>query len=157
MGFPSAAIAALVAIATCASAGDATGSRSAEAGGGLGRSTGPGRHQRPANARLRTLVHEAIHALGVDYQHYPRAHAEVIVDTTTLVVLGGLGLDVSGETVAYVAGWGANGALDAVTEFAQLIDDLARRVEAALSTARDAQQTSGPDSSTGLARKLAQP
>jgi hypothetical protein len=36
------------------------------------------------NARLRTLVHEAIHALGVDYQQYPRAQAEVIVDTTTL-------------------------------------------------------------------------
>ena len=25
---------------------------------------------------------EAIHALGVDYHRYPRAHAEVIVDTT---------------------------------------------------------------------------
>jgi hypothetical protein len=36
------------------------------------------------NARLRTLVHEAIHALGVDYHHYPRARAEVIVDTATL-------------------------------------------------------------------------
>ena len=95
----------------------------------------------PANARLRTLVHEAIHALGVDYQHYPRAQAEVIVDTTTLVVLGGLGLDVSGETVPYVAGWGENGALDAVTHFAQLIDDLARRVESALSAAGDTQAT----------------
>ena len=95
----------------------------------------------PGNARLRTLVHEAIHALGVDYQHYSRAHAEVIVDTTTLVVLGGLGLDVSGETVPYVAGWGEDGALDAVTQFAQLIDDLARRVEAALSAAGDTQAT----------------
>ena len=38
-------------------------------------------------------------------------------------------------------GWGEHGALDAVTEFAQLIDDLARRVEAALSAARDTQQT----------------
>jgi len=56
----------------------------------------------------------------------------VIVDTTTLVVLGGLGLDVSGETVPYVAGWGEDGALEAVTEFAQLIDALARRVDAAL-------------------------
>jgi len=93
----------------------------------------------PANARLRTLVHEAIHALGVDYQHYTRAEAEVIVDTTTLVVLGGPGLDVSGETVPYVAGWGEDGALDAVTQFAQLIDDLARRVQAALSTADDRQ------------------
>jgi hypothetical protein len=89
----------------------------------------------------RARVHEAIHAVGVDYQHYPRAHAEVIVDTTTLIVLGGLGLDVSGETVPYVAGWGENGALDAVTQFAQLIDDLARRVETALRTAGDTQQT----------------
>jgi hypothetical protein len=55
----------------------------------------------PANARLRTLVHETIHALGVDCQSYPRAHAEVIVDTTTLVVLGGLGLNVSGEIIPY--------------------------------------------------------
>ncbi len=85
------------------------------------------------NAQLRTLTHEVIHALGVDYQRYSRAQAEVIVDTTTLVVLGGLGLDVSGETVPYVAGWGEDGALEAVTEFAQLIDALARRVDAALS------------------------
>ena len=41
----------------------------------------------------------------------------------------------------YIAGWGEDGALDAVTQFAQLIDDLARRVEAALSTAGDTQQT----------------
>ena len=96
---------------------------------------------RPANARLRTLVHETIHALGIDHQHYSRPQAEVIVDTTTLVVLGGLGLDVSGETVPYVAGWGENGALDAVTQFAHLIDELARRVQAALSTTGDTQET----------------
>ena len=95
----------------------------------------------PANARLRTLVHEAIRALGIDYQRYSRPQAEVIVDTTTLVVLGGLGLDVSGEAVPYVAGWGEDGALDAVTQFARLIDDLARRVQAALSTAGDREKT----------------
>jgi hypothetical protein len=33
-------------------------------------------------------------------------------------VLGDLGLDVSGETVPYVAGWGEDGALEAVTQFA---------------------------------------
>ena len=52
-------------------------------------------------------------------------------------MLGGLGLDVSGETVPYVAGWGEDGALDAVTQFVHLIDELARRVQAALSTAGD--------------------
>ncbi len=65
----------------------------------------------------------------------------MIVDTTTLVVLGGLGLDVSGETVPYVAGWGEDGALEAVTEFAQLIDALARRVDAALSASDGAAES----------------
>jgi hypothetical protein len=86
----------------------------------------------PANAQLRILTHETIHALGVDYQQYARSQAEVIVDTTTLIVLGAVGLDTSSETVPYVAGWGETGALEAVTEFAKLIDTLARRVEQAL-------------------------
>jgi hypothetical protein len=35
----------------------------------------------PANARLRILIHETIHALGVGYAEYGRERAEVIVDT----------------------------------------------------------------------------
>jgi hypothetical protein len=93
----------------------------------------------PANARVRTLVHETIHALGVDYQRYTRAQAEVIVDTTTLIVLSAAGLDTSGETVPYLAGWGEHGALEAVTEFAQLIDTLARRVDTAITDHDDHQ------------------
>jgi hypothetical protein len=85
-----------------------------------------------ANGQVRTLVHETVHALGVDYEKYTRAQSEVIVDTTTLVVLSGVGLDTSGETIPYVAGWGEDGALDAVTEFATLIDGLARKVENAI-------------------------
>jgi hypothetical protein len=88
-----------------------------------------------ANAQVRTLVHEIVHALGVDYQRYSREQAEVIVDTTTLIVLAGVGLDVSGETIPYVAGWGEDGALDAVSEFAQLIDRLARQIAGAIDTA----------------------
>jgi hypothetical protein len=86
----------------------------------------------PANAQVRTLVHEITHALGVDYAKYSRAQAEVIVDTTTLIVLSGVGLDVSGETIPYVAGWGECGALQAVSDFAQLIDALARRIAHAI-------------------------
>jgi hypothetical protein len=41
----------------------------------------------------------------------------------------------------YVAGWGEDGALDAVTNFAQLIDSLAGRVDAALGTACDTEDT----------------
>ncbi len=47
-------------------------------------------------------------------------------------MLGGVGLDAAGETIPYVAGWGESGALEAVTEFAQLIDGLARQIEQAL-------------------------
>jgi hypothetical protein len=92
----------------------------------------------PANARVRILIHETVHALGVGYAEYGRERAEVIVDTATHLVASSVGLDVSGETIAYVAGWGENGALEAVTAFAGTIDELARRIESVI-TARDAE------------------
>jgi antirestriction protein ArdC len=89
--------------------------------------------QAAANARVRTLIHECAHALGVDYQHYTRAQAEVIVDTVTFLVSASVGLAVDGETIPYIAGWGEHGALEAVTQFAETIDTLARHIEQALS------------------------
>jgi N-terminal domain of anti-restriction factor ArdC len=86
----------------------------------------------PVNARVRTLVHECAHALGVDYERYSRAQAEVIVDTVTFIVTAGAGLRVDGASVPYIAGWGEHGALQAVSEFAETIDRLARRIEEAL-------------------------
>jgi hypothetical protein len=73
----------------------------------------------PANAQLRTLIHETAHALSVDYERYSRAQAEVIVDTVTLLAASSVGLRVDGETIPYVAGWGESGALEAVTQFAE--------------------------------------
>ena len=89
------------------------------------------------NGQVRTLVHELVHALGVTYQTHTRPTAEVIVDTATLIILSGAGLDTSGETIPYVAGWGETGALEAVTEHAELIDRLARTVEKAIATDAD--------------------
>ena len=83
----------------------------------------------PANAQLRTLIHECAHALGIDYQRYSRRQAEVMVDTVTLVAASSVGLAVDGETIPYVTGWGEDGALEAVTEFAETIDKVARRIE----------------------------
>jgi Putative metallopeptidase family (DUF6782) len=83
----------------------------------------------PANAQVRVLVHELAHALGVGYAQFGRARAEVIVDTVTFVVCNAVGLRVDGESVPYVASWGEEGALDAVLEFAETIDALARRLE----------------------------
>lgn len=84
------------------------------------------------NAQLRTLVHECAHALGVDYQQYSREQSEVLADTICFVACSSVGLAVDGESIAYVAGWGEDGALDAVCEFAATIDTLARRIEDAL-------------------------
>jgi hypothetical protein len=95
----------------------------------------------PPNAQLRTLIHECAHALGIDYEHYSRAQAEVMVDTVTLLAASSVGLEVDGETIPYVAGWGEDGALEAVTEFAETIDRTARRIEDVLLTGAD--QTAG--------------
>jgi hypothetical protein len=82
------------------------------------------------------LIHECAHALGIDYECYSRAQAEVIVDTVTYVVCAGAGLAVDGESIPYVAGWGEGGALEAVTDFAETIDTLARRIEDAVAPRR---------------------
>jgi hypothetical protein len=84
------------------------------------------------NAQVRVLVHEIAHALGVGYREHGRGRAEVIVDTVTYVVCGSLGLDTSGSSVAYVAGWGEDGAIDAIRGCAQTIDEIARRIEDSL-------------------------
>jgi hypothetical protein len=86
----------------------------------------------PANAQLRVLVHELAHAHGIGYRELGRRRAEVLVDTVTFIVCGSIGLDVSGESVPYVAGWGEDGELDAIRQNARTIDEVARRLEDAL-------------------------
>jgi hypothetical protein len=72
------------------------------------------------------------HAHGVGYEQYPRAQAEVLVDCVTHIVCSSVGVDVGGESIPYIAGWGEDGALDAIREYAQTIDTIARRIEDAL-------------------------
>ena len=76
----------------------------------------------PANRQVRTLVHELAHAHGLGYDRYGREQAEVLVDCVTYIVCSSLGLDVGGESIPYVAGWGEDGALDAIREYAEAID-----------------------------------
>ncbi len=87
------------------------------------------------NAQVRVLVHEIAHALGIGYHQYGRSRAEVLVDTVTFIVCGSIGLDTSASSVAYVAGWGEDGALEAIRSYAKTIDDIARRIEDALNPA----------------------
>jgi N-terminal domain of anti-restriction factor ArdC len=85
----------------------------------------------PANSQLRTLTHELAHAHGLGYE-LGRERCEVLVDCVTYCVLGSVGLDVGGESIPYIAGWGEDGALEAIREYAQTIDTIARRIEDAL-------------------------
>lgn len=55
-----------------------------------------------------------------------------MVETVTLLAASTIGLAVDGETIPYVSGWGEDGALEAVTEFAETIDRVARRIEEVL-------------------------
>jgi hypothetical protein len=86
----------------------------------------------PANRQVRTLVHALAHALGVGYEEYGRQQAEVLVDCVTYIVCSSVGLEVGGESVPYIAGWGENGALDAIRQYADKIDTIARRIEDAV-------------------------
>lgn len=88
------------------------------------------------NAQVRVAVHELAHALGASSERFDRHGAEVIVETVAFIVCSGLGLHTDGESVPYLAGWGENGALDAITEAAELIDEIAARIEHAASQPR---------------------
>jgi hypothetical protein len=50
----------------------------------------------------------------------------------TFIVCGAVGLDISGSSVPYVAGWGESGELDAIRGYAETIDEIARRIEESL-------------------------
>ncbi len=52
--------------------------------------------------------------------------------SAAFVVAAGLHLNTGGESIPYLAEWGEDGALEAVTEAAQLIDEIARRIEDAI-------------------------
>jgi antirestriction protein ArdC len=83
------------------------------------------------NGKVRTLVHELAHAHGVLYKDYGREDAEVIVETAAVIVCGALGLDTSGESIPYIAGWGEANDLDAIKRYAETVDEIARSIEQA--------------------------
>jgi hypothetical protein len=88
--------------------------------------------EQPVNARVRVLIHELAHALGVGYKDYGREAAEVIVETATFIVCDGIGLDTSGDSIPYVAGWGEQDAAEAITKFGKVVHDVARQIEQAI-------------------------
>ena len=58
---------------------------------------------------------------------------EVLVDCVTYLVCSSVGLDVGSESIPNIAGWGEDGAVDAIREYAETIDAIARQIQDALS------------------------
>jgi len=79
--------------------------------------------------------YEIAHAHGLGYTDYGRERCEVLVDCVTYIVCSSVGLDVGGESIPYIAGWGEDGALKAIREYAETIDTIAHRIEDALAPA----------------------
>ena len=86
----------------------------------------------PANAKVATLVHELAHAHGIDYATHSRDEAELIVESVAFIVCGSVGLDTSGESVAYLAGWHPDNPGERIRLLAGTIDAVARAIEGAL-------------------------
>lgn len=89
------------------------------------------------NAQIATLIHELAHALiRVDRRDSDPKLAygeeEIVVECVAYCVCAAAGLDSGGDSVPYVASWGGEGANDKIEAYAQLIDRLAHRIEAAI-------------------------
>ena len=96
------------------------------------------------NARAATRVHELAHALvRLDHDEQdPQldyAEEELVAESVAYTVIaGGLGIDMTGASVPYLASWAERAPLATVEAAANLIDRLARRIEGALERDRDA-------------------
>ena len=83
------------------------------------------------NQLVKTLIHELAHALvrldrREDDPALTYAEEEVVVECVAFTVCSGLGFDVGGFSVPYVASWSVGGEIE---RHAALIDRLARRLE----------------------------
>jgi len=88
-----------------------------------------------ANAQVSVLVHELAHALvridrKGDDPKLGYAEEEVVVESVAYSVCASLGLDSAGSAVPYVTGWAESAEADPIEAYAELIDRLARRIEA---------------------------
>ena len=103
-----------------------------------------------ANGKVATVVHELAHAHGIDYVRFTRAEAELIVESVACIVCAGAGLDTSGESVPYLAGWNPEQALERIQLLAGTIDEIARLIETALQSPADSSSATPVDTTEAL-------
>lgn len=83
------------------------------------------------NARAATIVHELAHALvRLDFRpedpSLGYAEEELVVESVAFTVCGGLGIDMTGASIPYLASWAEQAPLQTIEGTANLIDRLAR-------------------------------
>jgi antirestriction protein ArdC len=83
--------------------------------------------------QLATLVHELVHWLGIGYDAFERAEAEMITETAACIVLLGFGLDATAQSTEYVASW-AKTHPERALSLLERAEQVARTLEAALGT-----------------------
>lgn len=88
----------------------------------------------PANAQVKTLVHELAHALlrvqPVDQRpQLSRAAEELVAESVAFTVCGTLGLDTAGYSIPYLTSWSQTTSLEIIEQTASLIDTLATTIE----------------------------
>ena len=86
------------------------------------------------NARIKTLIHELAHALvrcdrREEDPKLTYSEEEVVAESVSYAVCSTVGLDVSGYSIPYIAGWGGEDAMEPIERYAELIDRLAKRLE----------------------------
>jgi hypothetical protein len=79
----------------------------------------------PANGQVRVLVHELAHAHGISYKDYDHDVAEVMADAICFLVCDQIGLDVSADSVPYIANW-SDAAEEVIDAQAKMLDQITR-------------------------------
>ena len=93
------------------------------------------------NGQIAALLHELAHALvRVDRTDSdPKlsyAAEELVVESVALSVAGAAGIDTSANSIPYLTAWSEETPIQAIHAHAELIDRLARRLEAVIETDR---------------------
>jgi N-terminal domain of anti-restriction factor ArdC len=87
------------------------------------------------NGRVAVLIHELAHALvGTESGLSPRLE-EVVVEAVAYIACAAADLDTGTDSVPYIATYGGDRTIEALEKTAELIDQLARRIETALDPA----------------------
>jgi antirestriction protein ArdC len=84
------------------------------------------------NGRVAVLVHELAHAMVGRTAGLPKQLEELVVEAVANIVCAGVGLDTSPDSVPYIASWAGDDTLEQLQKAAELIDELARRIERAV-------------------------